>query len=400
MTGHRENLFPTYSPPALDLIKGEGMWVTDANGHRYLDFIAGISVNALGHSHPALVAALKNQAEKLWHLSNMFNVPGAADLARRYCDLTFADRVFFTNSGTEAIECALKTARRYHFDRGDEDRYLIIGFQGAFHGRTYGAINAAANPAYLKGFGPVLPGYLQLPFGDHAALKKAMADHKVAAVIVEPVQGEGGLRPLPTPCLTGLRALCHEHGALLIYDEVQCGAGRTGRLFAHEWALDATPDIMAVAKGVGGGFPFGMCLATAEAGDCMVVGTHGTTYGGNALAVAVGHAVLDEITKQPFLENVQERAEQIHQGLTRLTKRYPDHVLEVRGKGLLLGFKAGIPAVNIRNAARDNGLLVGTSGDNTVRLAPPLILTDSDVEIALEKLDKAIADTGIDKNKS
>ena len=391
MTVSRDNIFPTYAPPKLEFERGEGPWLFATDGSKYLDFIAGISVTALGHAHPKLVDALKNQAEKIWHLSNMFDVPGQAALAKRYCELTFADRVFFTNSGTEAIECALKAARRYHSDRGDEERINIIGFAGAFHGRSYGAINAAANPNYLKGFGPKLPGYEQLPFGDHEALKAAMND-KVAAVIIEPVQGEGGLRPLPTECLTGLRALCDEHGALLIYDEVQCGAGRTGKLFAHEWADNAQPDIMAVAKGVGGGFPLGMCLATEAVGTGMVVGTHGTTYGGNPLAVAVGHAVLDEISQPEFLASVEARAKTLRAGLEDLKAKHHNRIMEVRGKGLLTGFKAAIPAVNIRNAARDRGLLVGTAGDNTVRLAPPLIITDSDIAHALECLDAAVGE--------
>lgn len=389
MSTHRQHIFPTYAPPKLTFDRGEGAWLIDTEGKRYLDFIAGISVSALGHSHPKLVAALKDQAEKVWHLSNMFDVPGQSDLADRYCEKTFADRVFFTNSGTEAIECALKAARRYHYDQGDEDRITIIGFAGAFHGRSYGAINAAANPNYLKGFGPQLPGYVQVPFGDHDALKAAMND-KVAAVIVEPVQGEGGLRPLPTACLTGLRDLCDQHGALLIYDEVQCGAGRTGKLFAHEWADHAAPDIMAAAKGVGGGFPLGLCLASEKVASSMVVGTHGTTYGGNPLAVAVGHAVLTEISDPDFLKNVEDRAKTLRTELEGLKDRHHNRILDVRGKGLLTGFKTSIPAVNVRHAARDLGLLVGNAGDNTVRLAPPLIITDQDIAIAIEKLDQAV----------
>ena len=389
MTEHRQHLFPTYAPPKLTFERGEGAWLIDTAGNRYLDFIAGISVTALGHSHPKLVAALKDQAEKIWHLSNMFDVPGQAALADRYCALTFADRVFFTNSGTEAIECALKAARRYHYDLGDEDRITIIGFSGAFHGRSYGAINAAANPNYLKGFGPQLPGYKQVEFGDHEALKAAMND-KVAAIIIEPVQGEGGLRPLPTECLTGLRSLCDEHGALLIYDEVQCGAGRTGKLFAYEWADNAEPDILAAAKGVGGGFPLGLCLAREKVAKSMVVGTHGTTYGGNPLAVAVGHAVLDEISAPSFLQAVQERSEVLHQALEGLKSKHHNRIIDVRGKGLLTGFKASIPAVNVRHAARDLGLLVGNAGDNTVRLAPPMIVSNEEIGIAIEKLDEAV----------
>ncbi|MEM8799108.1 MAG: aspartate aminotransferase family protein [Pseudomonadota bacterium] len=380
----RRHIFPTYAPPALKFIKGEGTWLTDEHGNRYLDFISGISVNTLGHAHPDLVAALQKQAENLWHLSNMFDVPGQAELAARYCELTFADRVFFTNSGAEAVECALKAARRYHFENGAPERVNIIGFSGAFHGRTYGAINAAGNPAYLKGFGPALPGYISLPFGDHDALKAAM-DDTIAAVIVEPVQGEGGLRAMPTECLTGLRALCDETGALLIYDEVQCGAGRTGKLFAHEWAENAAPDIMAAAKGVGGGFPFGMCLASEAVGKHMVVGTHGSTYGGNALAMAVGHAVLDHLGTPEFLAHVRAISDRMHAGFQALVNDFTN-VLAVRGKGLLSGCQLDMPNTQVRDAARERGLLIGVAGDNVIRLAPPLNASFEEVDEALTRL--------------
>ncbi|MEM8987453.1 MAG: aspartate aminotransferase family protein [Pseudomonadota bacterium] len=381
----RDHIFPTYAPPALNFTKGEGVWLTDDKGDKYLDFISGISVNTLGHAHPDLVAALTAQAGKLWHLSNMFDVPGQSELADRYCALTFADRVFFANSGAEAIECALKAARRYHFSEGAPERINIIGFSGAFHGRTYATINAAGNPKYLEGFGPALPGYKHVPFGDMDALK-AVVDDKTAAIIIEPVQGEGGLRPLPETDLTELRALCDETGALLIYDEVQCGAGRTGKLFAHQWADNAAPDIMAAAKGVGGGFPFAMCLATEAVGRYMVPGTHGTTYGGNALAVAVGHAVLDHLEKETFADHVVEVSKRLRNGLEELAANHESLVDEVRGKGLLVGATLKTPNAKVRDLARDKGLLIGVAGDNSFRLAPALNVTAAEVDEAVEIL--------------
>ena len=379
-------LYPTYAPPNLHFSHGEGSWLTATDGRRYLDFIAGISVNTLGHAHPALVSALEEQAKKFWHLSNMFNVPGQAELAQRYCRLTFADRVFFTNSGTESIECALKSARRYHAQRGHPDRIDIIGLQGAFHGRTYAAVNAAGNPKYLDGFGPSLPGYTQAPFGDLEALK-GLVGPSTAGVLIEPVQGEGGLRRAPLDYLESVRELCDEAGTLLIYDEVQCGAGRTGKLFAHQWSDKAAPDIMATAKGVGGGFPLGMCLATEAVGRHMTPGTHGTTYGGNALAVAVGAAVLDYLDDEAFLADVRDRGEQLREGLKTLQTEFPDYVTDVRGLGLLAGFKAGrADNMGIRDALRKSGLLVGIAGDNVVRLVPPLNVSSAEVNFALDKL--------------
>lgn len=382
-------LMDTYNPPDLVFERGEGVRLTTTDGDTYLDFIAGISVNALGHSHPALVAALTEQAGKLWHLSNMYKVPGQTELAAAYCADTFADRVFFTNSGTEAIECALKMARRYHFANGAPERIKIIGFSGAFHGRSYGAINAGGNPKYLEGFGPALPGFVNLEFGDHDALHNEV-DATTAAVILEPVQGEGGVRALPDVCLRGVRELTRERGALLIHDEVQCGAGRTGKLFAHQWAQGAEPDIMAVAKGVGGGFPMGACLAREEVGAVMVPGTHGSTFGGNPLAMAVGLAVWRELTAPGFLEHVEAVSNVLLQGLAQLQDAHPDQVLEVRGKGLLTGIKVAGSNVAVRDAARERGLLVGVAGDNVVRLAPPLIVTQQDVSQAIEALDAAL----------
>lgn len=378
-----DHLYNTYKPPAQEFVRGEGAYLYTENGDKYLDFIAGISVNCLGHNHPVPKAALLEQADKVWHLSGMFQLPEAKKLAKKYCDaLPFADKVFFTNSGAEALECAMKTARRYHYDRGDEERYDIIGFQGAFHGRTFATINAAGNPKYVKGFGPKLPGFINLPFGDHEALKDAIGP-TTAAILVEPVQGEGGLRPLPTECLKGLRAMCDEHGILLIYDEVQCGGGRTGKLFAYQWTENAEPDIMAVAKGVGGGFPLGACIAREEVAACMVPGTHGSTYGGNPLATAVGNAVWDEISKPEFLDQVTRVSNFLKQQFEGLKDEFPDVVSELRGKGLLCGMQLKKPAIAVRAMMLDRGMLGGSAGDNVLRLAPPLIITEDHVREAI-----------------
>jgi acetylornithine/N-succinyldiaminopimelate aminotransferase len=391
MPGH---MFDTYSPPAIDFEWGEGAWLYARGGERYLDFIAGIAVNALGHAHPALREALNEQAGKIWHLSNMFRCPGQQEYAEELCTHTFADRVFFTNSGTEAVECAIKTARRYHYGKGNPERVNVIAFEGSFHGRTYGAVNAGANPAYREGFGPSMPGFMHLPFGDHEALKAAM-DETTAAVIVEPVQGEGGVRALPPQCLTGLRALCDERGALLIYDEVQCGAGRTGKLYAYQWAKDGAPDIMAVAKGIGGGFPVGACLATENAAQFMKPGTHGSTFGGNPLAMAVGRAVLAEMTRPGFLSHVEQMSSALQQGMARLKDSHPDKIEDIRGKGLLLGMKLKVPNMQVRDSARDKGMLVGVAGHNVLRLAPPLIIDHEHVARAMDCLDEALSEVNV-----
>lgn len=387
-----DNLYNCYAPPEQVFVRGEGAYLYTDKDEKFLDFIAGISVNCLGHNHPVPVQALKDQADKVWHLSGMYRLEGAEQLSKKYCDaLPFAEKVFFTNSGAEALECAMKTARRYHFDNGQPERYDILTFQGAFHGRTFATVNAGGNPAYLKGFGPALPGFISLPFGDHEALNAAISD-KTAAILVEPVQGEGGLRPLPTQCLQGLRQMCDEHGILLIYDEVQCGAGRTGKLFAHQWAEGAEPDIMAVAKGVGGGFPLGACLATEKVAACMVPGTHGSTYGGNALATAVGSAVFDEISKPEFLDNVTRVSNFLVQQFEALKDEFPDVVVELRGKGLLCGMQLKKAAKDVRMIAMDKGLLAGSAGDNTLRLAPPLIITEDHAREAVAILRESFAE--------
>jgi acetylornithine/N-succinyldiaminopimelate aminotransferase len=390
MSAVENPLLPVYAPPEQVFVRGEGAHLWTEQGDRYLDFIAGIAVNALGHAHPKLVAALTAQAGQLWHLSNMFQIKGQKELAARYVETSFADQVFFTNSGTEAIEGALKMARKYHSANGAPERIDVIGFQGAFHGRTYAAINAAGNPAYLDGFGPRLPGFVSLPFGEHDALKAAIGP-TTAAVIIEPVQGEGGCRAVPEPCLRGLRELADKEGFLIIFDEVQCGAARTGKLWAHEWS-GATPDIMAVAKGVGGGFPMGAILATREAAKGMVRGAHGTTFGGNPLAMAVGLAVIEELAKPEFLAHVVEAANQLGQGLESLKDRHPDLVVETRGKGLLRGVKLTIDPKIVQAHARTHKLLVGVAGDNVLRLAPPLTVDAGLISEAITALDAALAD--------
>jgi len=389
MSDSRQHIMPVYRPPEEAFERGEGVRLFTEDGKEYLDFVAGIAVSALGHAHPAMVEALQTQAGKLWHTSNMFRVPAAEELADKMCRDTFADRVFFTNSGTEAVECALKTARKFHWSKGDEDRIEIITFTGAFHGRSLGAINAGGNPNYLKGFGPALPGFTQVEWGDMPALESAMSD-KTAAVFIEPVQGEGGVRALPEENLTAIRQLCNEHGALLIYDEVQCGMGRTGKLFAHEWAEDAQPDIMCVAKGVGGGFPFGACLTTEETGVVMQPGSHGSTYGGNPLAMAVGNVVWDIISDEKFLAEVRRVAGTVSQGLKSLADTHPDKVVGVTGKGLLTGLILKELPKPVQNTCRDKGLLVGVAGNNVLRLAPPLIIQDSDVREAVGVIDAAL----------
>lgn len=381
-----DHLLGVYARAPLAFERGEGVRLYTAEGEAYLDCLAGIATVGLGHAHPKLVKALKDQGEKLWHVSNIFRIPGQEALAARLTAATFADVVFFTNSGTEAIECALKMARKYHWAAGDPERIEIIGFEGAFHGRSYAAVFAAGNPSYVEGFGPALPGYRRLPFGDMEALEAAMGA-TTAAVIIEPVQGEGGARALPEADLSALRALCDKTGALLIYDEIQCGLGRTGKLFAYEWAKDAAPDIMCVAKALGGGFPVGACLATAQAAAGMTVGSHGSTYGGNPLAMAVGLAAVEELTRPETLEHVNHIALYFSQQLSGLKDRFPDIVEDIRGKGLLIGLKLIPNNREFMAAARDQRLLIAGGGENCVRLLPPLIITEAEAREAVEKLE-------------
>jgi acetylornithine/N-succinyldiaminopimelate aminotransferase len=377
-----------YSRTPLAFERGEGARLYTTDGEAYLDCMAGIAVNALGHANPKLVAVLKEQADKLWHVSNIFTIPGQEKLAKALTDATFADEVFFTNSGAEAIECAIKTARKYHWAKGQPERIDIIGFDGSFHGRTLAAVNASGNASYLEGFGPPMPGFVHLPFGDMEVLRAAVGP-TTAAIILEPVQGEGGARSWPAEDLTAIRRLCDETGTLLIYDEIQCGLGRTGKLFAYEWADDAAPDIMAIAKALGGGFPVGACLATAEAGRGMTVGSHGSTYGGNPLAMAVGEASLAELVKPELMAHVREIVGYFKQQLGGLTERYPDVVEEIRGKGLLIGLKLRTPNREFMQHARDEHLLIAGGGDNCVRLLPPLNLTLAEASEAIGKLEGA-----------
>ena len=379
-------VMPTYNRAPLAFVSGAGSWLLAEDGQRYLDLGGGIAVNALGHANPELVAVLTEQAGKLWHVSNLYRIPEQERLAQMLVDLTFADTVFFTNSGTEAAELAIKMARKYHADKGTP-RAGIIAFEGAFHGRSTGAIAASGAEKMVGGFGPLMPGFRQLPFGDHDALRAAITE-QTCAVIIEPIQGEGGIRTLPDACLKGLRDLCDQHGALLIFDEVQCGMGRTGKLFAHEWA-GVTPDIMMVAKGIGGGFPLGALLATENAASGMVAGTHGSTYGGNPLACAVGAKVLEIIAGEAFLAEVSRKSAQFRQGLEGLVAAHPQVFEAVRGQGLMLGLKCRAANTDVVKAAYGQNLLIIPAADNVLRLLPALNIPEADITEALARLDRA-----------
>jgi len=380
-------VLPTYNRADLAFVSGEGSWLLAENGRRYLDLGAGIAVNALGHAHPALVETLTEQAKKLWHVSNLYRIPEQERLAAMLVEKTFADTVFFTNSGTEAAELAIKMARKYWSAKGDPERIQIIAFEGAFHGRSTGAIAAAGSEKLTKGFGPLMPGFTQLAWGDHDALRAAVTD-RTAAVIIEPIQGEGGIRTLPDACLKGLRDLCDETGALLIFDEVQCGMGRTGKLFAHEWA-GVTPDIMMVAKGIGGGFPLGAVLATETAAAGMVAGTHGSTYGGNPLGCALGAKVVEIVSEDAFLDAVRAKGAQFRQGLEGLVASHPTIFEAVRGEGLILGLKCVKPNTDVVKAAYAQDLLTVPAADNVIRLLPALNIPEADIDEALARLDRA-----------
>tara|TARA_B110000503_G_C7095364_1_gene391338 strand:+ start:108 stop:1283 length:1176 start_codon:yes stop_codon:yes gene_type:complete len=380
-------VLPTYNRAPLTFVKGEGSWLIEADGRRFLDFGAGIAVNSLGHAHPALVLALTDQAGALWHTSNLYHIPAQQKLADALVEHTFADTVFFTNSGTEACELAVKMARKYWHDQG-QDRSTIVTFTGSFHGRSAAGIAAAGSEKMTKGFGPLLPGFQSLPWGDHDALTAAAADPSVGAILIEPVQGEGGIRPLPDQCLKGLRDLCGEHGLLLILDEVQCGVGRTGRLFAHEWA-GIEPDIMMIAKGIGGGFPLGAVLATEKAASAMTAGTHGSTYGGNPLACAVGAKVMEIVATPEFLADVNRKAGLLRQKLEGLVAQHPDVFTGVRGAGLMLGLICKASNLDIVKAGYDAGVLTVPAADNVIRLLPPLTISDDDISEAVIRLDQA-----------
>lgn len=377
-------IFDTFARAPLAFERGEGSWLIAENGQRYLDFGAGIAVNSLGYSHPHLLAALNDQAAKLWHVSNLYEIPGQARLAERLVSSTFADKVFFTNSGAEAIEGAIKTARRYQYVHGHPERFRTITFEGAFHGRTLATIAAGGQAKYLEGFGPKADGFDQVAFDDIDAAEKLIGP-ETAAILLEPVQGEGGIRSFPMQSLRRLRDLCDKHGLLLIFDEVQCGVGRTGRFFAHEWA-GVTPDIMAVAKGIGGGFPMGAVLATSAAASAMTAGVHGTTFGGNPLAMAVGNAVLDVVLADGFLDEVSRKALLMKQGLASIADEYPDVIEEIRGSGLMLGVKCKVSNATFNAALRNEGLLAVPAGDNVVRLLPALTVTDADIREGLDRI--------------
>jgi acetylornithine/N-succinyldiaminopimelate aminotransferase len=380
-------LMPTYARADLAFERGEGAWLVGTDGKRYLDFAGGVAVNALGHAHPKLVAAITEQAAKVWHVSNLFRIPEAERLAKRLTDASFADTVFFCNSGAEAMECAIKVARKFHAANGNSEKSRIIAFDGSFHGRTLATLAAAGAKKYLEGFGEPLAGFDHVPFGDLAAVKKAITP-ETGAIIVEPIQGEGGVRVAPAGFLRALRDLCDEKGLLLVLDEVQTGIGRTGKFFAYEWA-GITPDVLAAAKGLGGGFPIGACLATADAAKGMTAGTHGSTFGGNPLATSVAGAVLDVVLEKGFLERVAQTGLLFKQRLAEMKDRHPAVIAEVRGEGLLLGLRTVVPNLDLVAACREEGLLTAGAGENVVRLLPPLISGEAEVSEAMTRLDAA-----------
>ncbi|MGJ8527782.1 aspartate aminotransferase family protein [Maritalea sp.] len=381
-------LYKNYARSDIAFEKGEGVRLFTKDGDDYFDFAGGIAVNIVGHADPHVVGALKDQAEKLWHVGNVFTIPEQEKLAQRLTDVSFADMVFFTNSGAEAVECALKTARRYFYDKGEKDRYEIITLEGAFHGRTLGTIAAGGNPTYLEGFGPKAAGFIQVECGSIEAIKAAVTPN-TAAILFEPIQGESGINILSNEFLREVRALCDEHGILLILDEIQCGYARTGKMFAYEWA-GIQPDIMALAKGIGGGFPLGACLATKEVGSAMVPGTHGSTYGGNPLACTVGNAVFDRVSEDGFLEHVTQMGNHLSWSLQQLAQKYPDLIEEIRVKGLMVGLKVKPPVGEVVAAMRDAKILTVGAGDNVVRLLPPLIVTKDEIDEAVRRLDAGL----------
>jgi acetylornithine/N-succinyldiaminopimelate aminotransferase len=391
------HLLPVFARVDLGFERGEGVWLTATNGERYLDFTSGVAVNALGHCHPYLVAALQEQATKLWHMSNLFKSPDGERLAARLCEVSFADFVFFANSGAEAMECAIKTTRKYQAAKGRPERYRIITFEGAFHGRTLATLAATGSAKYLEGFGPPMDGFDQVGLGDLEAVKKAIGP-QTAGILIEPLQGEGGVRAAPHAFFRALRQLCDDHGLLLIFDEVQTGMGRTGELFAHQ-RLGVTPDVMPLAKALGGGFPIGACLATTEAASGMTPGSHGSTFGGNPLAVAAANAVLDVMLTPGFFEHVQRMSLLLKQKLASVVDRHTDVLAEVRGEGLLIGLKAVVPSADLVTALRQQNLLTVGAGENVVRFLPPLIVTEAEIEEAVQRLERACVAMSADQLK-
>jgi acetylornithine/N-succinyldiaminopimelate aminotransferase len=381
-------LYDTFARAPVAFVRGEGAWLEASDGRRYLDFAGGIAVSSLGHAHPAMVKALTDQAGKLWHVSNLFQIPEQEALAQRLVDLTFADKVFFGNSGAEAMECAIKTVRRYHYVSGHPEKIRIISFSGAFHGRTLAALAATGNPKYMEGLGPLPEGFDHVPLGDLKAVEQAIGN-ETAAILIEPVQGEGGVRLVPGPFLRDLRELCDRHGLLLVFDEVQSGMGRTGKLFAYEWS-GVSPDVMTIAKGLGGGFPVGACLATAEAAKGMTLGIHGTTFGGNPLAMTVAKTALDIISDEGFLDHVRRMGLYLKQRLAAVVDTHASIIDEVRGEGLLAGVRCVVPNTEVVTALREHGVLVAGAGDNVVRLLPPLTIGEGDIDEAIKRIDTAL----------
>lgn len=391
------SLLPTYGRADLAFERGEGAWLISTEGERFLDFGCGIAVTLLGHAHPHLVEALVAQGRRLWHTSNLFQIPQADELGRRLVDATFADFVFFTNSGTEALEGAVKTARKYHYANGHPEKNRIITLEGAFHGRSLAAIAAGGNPKYLEGFEPRLDGFDQVPFGDLDALKAAIGP-RTGAILVEPIQGEGGVREVPRSHLEAMRRYCDENGLLLIFDEVQTGVGRTGPLFAYQ-RTDIAPDIMMIAKGIGGGFPLGAFLVTREAGKGMTLGSHGTTYGGNPLATSIGNAVLDVVLSEGFLDHSARMGQILKERLGELQGKHGSVIAEIRGQGLLLGLKTHVPIADFVAAARAEKIIIIPAADNVARLLPPLIIGEAEIAEALRRLDAAAAHFARDSQK-
>ena len=384
------SVLKVYNPIDLEIDHGDGVYVYSEDGTRYLDFSSGIGVLSLGYSHPALVAALKDQSEKIWHCSNLFKINKQKIVAEKIAKNSFADAIFFCNSGAEATETSIKVARKFHHDLGSKNKNKIITFQGAFHGRTLASLYAANNEAHIKGFGPKVDGFINIPFADHEALNNVI-DDSVAAIMVETILGEGGIKVIPKECLVGLRKICDERNILLILDEVQCGIGRTGKFFAFEWSK-IEPDIVPIAKGIGGGFPLGACLLNKKVSKCMTVGTHGSTFGGNPLAMSVANVVLDHILKKDFLEHVQKVGDYLKKKLEEeILKSFPSLIEEVRGKGLMLGIKSKISNEIIIEQMRNEKILTVKASDNIIRLLPPLILQNSHVDEAIEKIKKALS---------
>ena len=382
-------VMPTYARNELTFERGEGAYLFATDGRKYLDFASGVAVTSLGHAHPRLIAALQQQAEKLWHCSNLFQIEAQKRMAQRLVDTSFADTVFFCNSGAEAMEGAIKVARKYHAESGHPERYRLIACTGSFHGRTLATLAAAGNEKYLKGFGPPVPGFDHVAYGNLNEMR-AKVGPETAGVIVELVQGEGGLSVAPAEYFQGLRAMCDEFGLILVFDEVQTGMGRTGKLFAHEW-VGVKPDVMALAKGLAGGFPVGACLATEKAAKGMTAGTHGSTFGGNPLAMSVASAVLDIMLEPGFLDRVRQASLRFKQHLAEIKDRHPSVINEVRGEGLLIGVRALVPADELVDALRAEKMIAVSAGDNVVRLLPPLIISDEEIAEGVARLDRACA---------